>query len=149
MAPVSKSTGKREFVNTGAKGFVKNLASKATLGNIGGTNLRLYDQNRPATAVSLYRALTGDTRLSDADAKARALPLLPSAGEPKAVQQKKIAFLREGIQRRKRVLAQVSEMAKNNDLTPEQVDAIRIAPLPTMDGTVEEANEADLTQFIE
>lgn len=149
LAPVNKKTGKREYNTTGAKGFVKTLASKATLGNIGGTDLRLYDQNRPATAVSLYRALTGDTRLSDADARARALPLLPTGGEPKEVQQKKIKFLREGIQRRKRVLAQVSEMAKNNDLTPEQLDAIRVTPLPTMDGTVEEANEVDPTTFIE
>lgn len=149
LAPMNKKTGQREYRTTGATGFAKNIASKVTLGNVGGTDLRLYDQNRPATAVSIYRALTGDTRLSDADAKARALPLLPAAGEPKEVQQKKIKFLREGVQRRKRVLAQVSEMAKNNDLTPEQIDAIRITPLPTMEGTAEEANEVDPTQFIE
>jgi hypothetical protein len=149
LAPLNKATGKRQYNTTGAKGFAKTLLSKATLGNVGGTDLRLYDQNRPAVAVSLYRALTGDTRLSDADAKARALPLLPTGGEPKEVQQKKIKFLREGIQRRKRVLAQVSEMAKNNDLTPDQIDAVRITPLPTMEGTAEEANEVDPTTFIE
>ncbi len=47
-----------------------------------GGKTREYMKMLPATAVSVYRAITGDTRLSDADAAARAYPLLwhPSEG---------------------------------------------------------------------
>lgn len=139
-----------KLVNTsgssGAKGFGRDLLSKVTLGNIA-PELRLYDQNRPATAVSIYRALTGDTRLSDSDAKARALPLLPVPGEPKEVQQNKINYLRAGIERRKKTIQQVSEMAKNNDLTPEQLTSLSVMPLP--ESGASSFGEVDPSKFIE
>ena len=59
-------------------------------------NLMVYDDQRKAVAVALYRALTGDTRLSDADAASRALPLLwhPSeAGEVRGLKFQKIKKL--------------------------------------------------------
>lgn len=132
----------------GPKGFTRDLLSKVTLGNIA-PELRLYDQNRPAVAVSIYRALTGDTRLSDSDAKARALPLLPVPGEPSEVHKNKIAFLRAGINRRKEVIKHVSEMAKANDLSPDQITSLSQIPLPGSAGTAQESNQIDPSQFIE
>lgn len=128
---------------TGLKGAVKSMASKVTLGNIA-PEIRLYDQNRPATAVSLYRALTGDTRLSDSDAKARALPLLPLPGEPASVHKAKIAFLRNGLSQRQATIKKVSEMAKNNNLTSEEIEKMIVTPIPE-----EHSGEVDPSQFIE
>lgn len=45
---------------------------------IGSDAAKEYEDAKPGAAVSVYRAMTGDTRLSDADAQARALPFLPS-----------------------------------------------------------------------
>jgi hypothetical protein len=57
----------------------------------GGFNpeLALYEKQMPAMAVAIYREITGDTRLSDADAEARALPLLWDArkGENEAIKR--------------------------------------------------------------
>lgn len=143
------ASGKRTSIAAGGSGLVKTLISKATLGNVGSPDLRLYDQNRPAIAVSVYRALTGDTRLSDADAKARALPLLPIGGEPAEVQSRKLAFIRAGMQRRQVVLKQVAEMAKNNELSPDDIQALTQIPLPNATGTSQETNEVDPSKFIE
>lgn len=91
---------------SGYSGMAKGLFGKLSQGNIEGTQTaRIYDQKRPAIAVGLYRALTGDTRLSDADAAARAYPLLPDTGEPTNVQRSKIAFMKRKISERKTILA--------------------------------------------
>jgi hypothetical protein len=51
--------------------------------------LALYEKQMPAMAVAVYRDITGDTRLSDSDAQARAYPLLWNArrGEGKSIRE--------------------------------------------------------------
>src|SRR3990167_1691133 len=84
-------------VPRGPAGFVSSL--------IGRTGQALpeaatYEANKPALAVGIYRGLTGDYRLSDADAVARALPLLPNLSDAKKVADKKLDFLRTALQNR-------------------------------------------------
>ncbi len=74
------------------------------------TNTKLYNDMLPATAVGIYRAVTKDTRLSDADAQARAIPIMPKPSEDPALQAKKIAFLR-------------SALSSGQTMTPEQFTA--------------------------
>lgn len=82
--------------SSGIGGGIKSIASKVTAGGIS-PELRIYNQQKPAIAVKLYRAITGDTRLSDADAAARALPLLPDTYEASDVQSSKIKSMRDAI----------------------------------------------------
>jgi len=65
----------------------------------------LYTENLPSSAVGLYRALTGDTRLSDADAKARALPLLWNPSQDVSLREKKNSFIDRMIASRERLLS--------------------------------------------
>lgn len=65
----------------------------------------LYLENLPSSAVSLYRALTGDTRLSDADAKARALPLLWNPSQDVSLRQRKNDFIDKMINSREQLLS--------------------------------------------
>ena len=66
---------------------------------------QLYTENLPSSAVGLYRALTGDTRLSDADAKARALPLLWEPSQDVSLRTKKNEFIDKMINSRERLLS--------------------------------------------
>lgn len=91
---------------SGFSGGMKALGSKLTAGAIE-PKLRLYQQQRPAIAVKLYRALTGDTRLSDADAMARAYPLLPEPYEPDNVQQSKMQALQDAAEGRNSRITQL------------------------------------------
>lgn len=68
-------------------------------------NYQLYTENLPSSAVGLYRALTGDTRLSDADAKARALPLLWEPSQDVSLRTKKNEFIDKMINSRERLLS--------------------------------------------
>lgn len=68
-------------------------------------NYQLYTENLPSSAVGLYRALTGDTRLSDADAKARALPLLWEPSQDVSLRTKKNEFIDKMINTRERLLS--------------------------------------------
>ena len=65
----------------------------------------LYTENLPSSAVALYRALTGDTRLSDSDAKARALPLLWEPSQDTSLRTKKNAFIDKMINAREELLS--------------------------------------------
>ena len=84
---------------SGLSGGMKQLASKATAGAIA-PEARLYQEQKPAIAVKLYRALTNDTRLSDADAAARAMPLLPDLYEAPKVQADKLQSLKNASEGR-------------------------------------------------
>ena len=67
-------------VSTGMTAVTSNmLGGEREIGGqkIGSNDVQYYQSIAPGTAVGLYRALTGDTRLSDDDAKKRALPFLP------------------------------------------------------------------------
>lgn len=59
----------------GYSGMAEIAKATVTRGEQGSKEM-MYMRKLPAMGVSLYRDLTGDTRLSDADAQARALPLL-------------------------------------------------------------------------
>lgn len=59
----------------GYSGMAEIAKATITRGEQGSKEM-MYMKKLPAMSVSLYRAMTGDTRLSDADAQARALPLL-------------------------------------------------------------------------
>lgn len=65
---------------------------------------RTYMSNLPGTAVSLYRAVTGDTRLSDADAQARALPLLWHPSEDVDTRSDKNNHIQTMLDARERLL---------------------------------------------
>jgi hypothetical protein len=87
----------------GVVGGATSLASKATFGAIGGKQ-KEYNDMKPAVATKIYRAMTGDTRLSDADAAARAYPLLPSFAEPVEVREAKIANIEKNLSDRRESL---------------------------------------------
>lgn len=61
---------------------------------------KLYSDILPALSSSLYKDMTGDTRLSDADAQARAYPLFPKQGDDPSVNRMKENFIRATLQRR-------------------------------------------------
>ncbi len=65
-----------------------------------------YLMQRPAMAVSLYRALTGDTRLSDADAEARALPLLWKPGQSSKIRKSSFDYIENALNTRKQMIEQ-------------------------------------------
>ena len=70
------------------------------------TNTVVYNDQRKAVAVALYRALTGDTRLSDADAAARALPLLWKPDEAGQVRTMKFQKLKKLLSDRRIAVSQ-------------------------------------------
>lgn len=79
-------------------------------------NYKLYMDTLPSASVSFYRAVTGDTRLSDSDAKARALPLLWHPSEAEDVKTKKFDFLNRMIVAREKLLN--SGKYKADDVIP-------------------------------
>lgn len=100
---------------------VKKLAEKIPAGRITGslsgvvssitggeyqTATREYLKERPAMAVSLYRALTGDTRLSDADAKGRALPLLWHPTESSKIRDLSFERINKALEARKKLISE-------------------------------------------
>lgn len=92
----------------GLKGGYAGIAElgKMTLNRGSGdsANYKLYMDTLPSTSVSFYRAVTGDTRLSDSDAKARALPLLWHPSEADDVKVKKFDFLNRMVTARGKLL---------------------------------------------
>jgi hypothetical protein len=62
---------------------------------------RLYNQVTPGASVGVYRAVTRDDRLSDADAASRARPLFPFLGETSEVRELKLQFLEQLIEDQK------------------------------------------------
>lgn len=65
---------------------------------------RLYLSNMPSAATAVYRSVTGDTRLSDADAQARAYPLLWHPSEHTDTRTKKNEFISNMITAREILL---------------------------------------------
>jgi hypothetical protein len=79
---------------SGIGGGGRMVASKLTAGAVF-PEVRVYQRRKPALAVKLYRSFTNDTRLSDADALGRAMPLMPDAYEPEEVQIRKLQLLKD------------------------------------------------------
>lgn len=74
-------------------GFAEGLKSDLTRGNFGTGEIKTYKDSRPAIAAGIYRAITGDNRLSDQDAEARSLPLLWDPSEGPDTRSSKFAFI--------------------------------------------------------
>lgn len=100
LQQLSDLRGLLKSVPGGIQGGAESLASKLTLGAVG-SEAKQYNDMKPAIATKIYRATTGDTRLSDADASARAYPLLPSLGEPENVRESKLANIENILKNRK------------------------------------------------
>lgn len=84
-------------VPSGIVGAGASVASKVTGGAVF-PDTKLYEDTKPATSVSIYRAVTKDNRLSDGDAQARALPLMPSTYDSPELRSKKLLFLKTALQ---------------------------------------------------
>lgn len=69
-------------------------------------NVYAYERKLPAFAAGLYRSLTGDNRLSDMDAQARALPLLWNTSIDISLREPMFNFLEKALEVRKKLLSQ-------------------------------------------
>lgn len=66
-------------------------------GGIIAPETKAYLDIMPSAAVKIYRSTTGDTRLSDADAAARAYPIMPKPWEPKELQDSKLKDIEDAL----------------------------------------------------
>ena len=99
--------GAKSFVTGGGEGLGLDAASSRSI--------MTYNQMRPGIAAGLYRAVTGDDRISDLDAAARALPFVPPLNiDPKAFEER-LTLIKRAIQRRKQ---SIEEAAKTGGTTP-------------------------------
>ena len=89
----------------GYQGLTLRGKAIATRGKVGG-NLYAYERKLPAFAAGLYRALTGDNRLSDMDAQQRALPLLWNTSIDISLREPMFKFLEQALTIRKKLLEQ-------------------------------------------
>lgn len=81
-----------------------------------------YSDMRPAVAAGLYRAITGDDRISDMDAAKRALPFIPDPYlQPKAF-QKRLALTKRAIQRKRQSIRKAVSLG-SSDALPEGEDS--------------------------
>lgn len=83
-------------VPAGVLGAGTSLVAGVTGGAVA-PDTKLYEDTKPAMAAGIYRAVTHDTRLSDADAASRAMPLMPSTYDSAELRKKKFAFLRQAL----------------------------------------------------
>lgn len=81
---------------TGLIGSASSLLSKVT-GGAFNPDAKVYNDLKNAAAVGVYRAVTKDTKLSDADAQNRALPMFPDFYDAPDVKAKKFAIIRDAI----------------------------------------------------
>jgi hypothetical protein len=79
------------------QGGLEALKNKMSAGNWGDQSTKLYMDMRPSMAVNIYRAITGDTRMSDFDAQ-RALSLIWHPAEPDQIKEGKFSFLNRLMQ---------------------------------------------------
>lgn len=87
----------------GYEGIWNRVIGVATRGGVQGDTV-MYERKKPAYAAGLYRALTGDTRLSDQDASTRAYPLLWDTGLSKKLQKPMFDDLKNTLLARKIML---------------------------------------------
>lgn len=93
-------------IPSGAKGTWETAVASIPGGNLIYSQAAQYADQLPSIAVSFYRDATGDTRLSDNDAKTRALPFMPRPGESREVQVAKRTIIKSMLRRRKEALSQ-------------------------------------------
>lgn len=83
-------------VDSGIPGVVQKYAGKLTGGAVGGAAAKVYNDALEANAVELYRASSGDTKISNTDVP-RAAKELPSPYDSLEVRKLKIDNMREKI----------------------------------------------------
>lgn len=96
---------------TATAGASKVLGGQREIAGVqmGSDAIKSYEDAKPGTAVTVYRSITGDTRLSDADAAARAMPFLPSVFpvvDTDNVRAWKLQRIREGLNLSRQMKAQ-------------------------------------------
>jgi len=82
-------------VGTGLTGKAQTLLGKATGGALAPA-AKTYNDFRDSIAVSLYRAVTGDTRITDSDVK-RARSITPDPYDSPEVRQNKLENIRQAL----------------------------------------------------
>jgi hypothetical protein len=93
---------------------LKGIAAKVPL--VGSTVAgpeKTYQDFTPAFATAVYRAQTGDTRLSDADAAQRAYPLLPALSDTRDVREHKMSIIRDLFNNRQKIVQQQQGVSRN------------------------------------
>lgn len=88
----------------GYAGMEENVKSVINRGKGKSADYKLYNDSLHATSVAFYRAVTGDTRLSDADAKTRAYPIMWKTSEHTDVRDKKFGFMERMVSAREKLL---------------------------------------------
>jgi hypothetical protein len=94
-----------ESLEGGYKGAMEIGKAAINRGKGESAKYRTYLSTMPATAVSIYRAVTGDTRLSDSDAQARAYPLLWHPNEDVDVRKQKNDYIQSMVLAREALLS--------------------------------------------
>ena len=87
----------------GYEGMKVRATAILTRGKVGG-NVYAYERKLPALAAGLYRALTGDNRLSDMDAQQRALPLLWNTSIDPSLKKPMFDYLEIAFKTREKML---------------------------------------------
>lgn len=94
-----------EQVPSGAGGMFSIARGAVTRGAFD-KETRLYLKQLPAFAAGLYRDLTGDKRLSDEDASARAMPLLWHPSEDESIKKASFENIKKALRSRQKLLQQ-------------------------------------------
>jgi hypothetical protein len=101
---VAKATGGSEF---GKKGLSSPLPDVSQSESI---NAVTYEELRPGIAAGLYRAVTGDDRISDTDAQMRALPFVPDLALSTEAFAKRLKVIKRAIQRKRQSIKQSAKL---------------------------------------
>lgn len=94
-----------EGLKGGYEGLYKQGEAFVTRGAGESGNYKMYEDLSKSAAVAFYRAVTGDTRLSDQDAESRAYPLMWKTNEDVSLREKKFDFLKRMIDARQELLS--------------------------------------------
>ena len=104
------------IAGAGASGLAK------VSGGIISPDTKAYLDIMPSAAVKIYRSTTGDTRLSDADAAARAYPIMPKPWEPKELQNSKLKDIEDALNGRNEKLKSLLTTGNAKNIAGESTD---------------------------
>ena len=115
------------------EGRKADVLSKIT-GGIQNPSNKQYNDFANAMSAGLYRALTSDTRLSDADAASRARPLLPYLSDAKGFNSNKFKIIKDMLKIKQKMvkrgvtgeisLEALNQMSKNENIDEDLSDKI-------------------------
>jgi len=104
-ALISDLRAQAETLKGGYAGILKQGEAFVTRGAGKSGDYKMYEDLSKSGAVAFYRAVTGDTRLSDQDAADRAYPLMWKTDEDESLKGKKFDFLERMIDARQELLS--------------------------------------------